>query len=54
MGEKDAEIYFEYHRPSGRYIPIDEEGNEIRGDHRDDDWLEKIEQVKKELNKDNN
>lgn len=39
VGEK---VFFIYDKPSGRYIPIDEEGNEISGDHRDKNWLEKI------------
>lgn len=41
LGEKDAEAHFLYDKPSGRYIPIDEDGNETKGDHRDKDWLEK-------------
>ena len=43
LGTTGAEAYFDYQRSSGRYIPIDEQGNELSGDHYDKDWLEKIE-----------
>ena len=42
LGTTGAEAYFDYQRSSGRYIPIDEQGNEMSGDHYDKDWLEKI------------
>jgi len=38
MGKKDSEAFFEYDVPSGRYIPMDEEGNELQGDHRQKNW----------------
>lgn len=41
LGERGGEAYFKYDKPSGRYYPIDEEGNELGGDHRKLDWLEK-------------
>lgn len=46
LGTTGAEVFFTYDLLSGRYIPIDEEGNELSGDHRDRDWLNKH----KELN----
>ncbi|UXQ88812.1 twinkle-like protein [Tenacibaculum phage Larrie] len=42
LGEKDAEAYFTYDRPSGRYIPIDEQMNELSGDHREPNWQDKV------------
>lgn len=42
MGTTGAQCNFSYEKQSGRYIPLDEEGNELEGDHRDDDWLERI------------
>src|SRR5690606_254045 len=41
LGTKDVEVFFEYERGPGRYVPIDENGNELKGDHRDKDWLER-------------
>ena len=41
LGEKDADVWFMYDRPSGRYIPSDPDGNELKGVHKDKDWLEK-------------
>ena len=41
LGERGGEAYFKYDKPSGRYYPIDEMGNELSGDHRDLDWLER-------------
>ena len=41
LGRAGAEAYFDYERAPGRYIPIDEEGNELSGDHREKDWLDK-------------
>ena len=34
--------HFNYEKQSGRYIPIDPEGNEQKGDHRESNWLEKV------------
>lgn len=45
LGTKDAEAFFEYEKEPGRYIPIDIEGNEMQGDHRSKDWLEKSKQI---------
>ena len=42
LGTTGAEVFFDYHKSSGRYIPIDEEGNELTGDHYDKGWLDKI------------
>lgn len=42
LGRAGAEVYFDYERGPGRYIPKDEEGNELSGDHRSKDWIEKI------------
>ena len=39
LGRAGAEVYFDYERLPGRYIPKDEEGNELGGDHRQKDWL---------------
>lgn len=52
LGEKDACVYFDYDRPSGRYIPISEHSDELSGDHWDEDWLEKA--VLMMHNKENN
>jgi hypothetical protein len=40
LGERGGEAFFKYDKPSGRYYPIDEEGNELAGDHRQKNWLE--------------
>lgn len=40
LGTTGEEVYFKYERQSGRYVPIDDEGNELSGDHHDLDWLE--------------
>ena len=42
LGVTAAEIYTSFDRNSGRYIPIDSDGDEESGDHRDKDWLKKI------------
>ncbi len=42
LGRAGADVYFNYDRPSGRYIPINEDGIEGAGDHYDKDWLIKI------------
>ena len=39
MGTTGSEVFFLYEKAPGRYIPVDEEGNELSGDHRDKDWL---------------
>ena len=49
LGTTNAEAYFYYDKLSGRYIPIDEDGNELAGDHRDLDWLEKFEKEFKKI-----
>lgn len=41
LGVTNGEVLLSYDRNSGRYIPIDAEGNEEAGDHRDKDWLQK-------------
>lgn len=41
LGERDGVAFFSYQRDSGRYIPIDEDGNELPGDHRERGWLKK-------------
>ena len=40
LGRAGAEVYFDYEKAPGRYLPKDEEGNELGGDHRDRNWLE--------------
>lgn len=45
MGDTGAEVFFEYERPSGRYIPVTEDMAELAGDHRELDWLEKAENI---------
>ena len=42
LGNTGEEAYYTYNKASGRYNPIDGEGNEDSGDHRDQDWLSKI------------
>ena len=39
LGRAGAEVYFDYEKAPGRYVPKDEEGNELSGDHRSKDWL---------------
>lgn len=41
LGKTMADANFTYEENSGRYVPIDDEGNEDSGDHRAKDWLEK-------------
>lgn len=41
LGTTNEEVFFTYERNSGRYIPMNAEGMEEKGDHRDSDWLEK-------------
>lgn len=40
LGEIGAEILFMYDKSSGRYVPVDENCNEMEGDHHKKDWLE--------------
>ena len=42
LGRAGGEVFFDYERSGGRYIPKDEDGNEMGGDHRDKDWMDKI------------
>jgi hypothetical protein len=44
LGDAGRDVWFMYDKPSGRYIPCDEEGLELDGDHRDRDWLKKVKQ----------
>lgn len=39
LGKTMEEVYLGYDKNSGRYIPLDEDGNEEGGDHRTKDWL---------------
>lgn len=39
LGKTMEEVYLGYDKNSGRYIPLDEDGNEESGDHRTKDWL---------------
>ncbi len=41
LGNSNEEVFFTYERNSGRYIPVDSEGNEESGDHREKNWLER-------------
>lgn len=49
LGTTGEEVNFIYDKNSGRYIPVDEEGNEEAGDHRKRDWLSKA--LERELEK---
>lgn len=52
LGSAGEETYFAYEKNSGRYIPIDQDQNEDRGDHRATDWLAKaVELNNKNFNK---
>ena len=42
LGRAGGEVFFDYERSGGRYIPKDEDGNEMSGDHRDKNWMDKI------------
>ena len=42
LGDAGQDVWFMYDKPSGRYIPCDEEGIELDGDHREKNWLNKI------------
>lgn len=39
LGKTMEEVHLGYEKQSGRYIPLDEDGNEESGDHRTKDWL---------------
>lgn len=45
MGVAGAKAYFDYMRDSGRYIPVDESGNWLKGDHQEKDWIEKAKEL---------
>jgi twinkle protein len=52
LGTAGESAYFLYERLSGRYVPCDEEGNEMQGTHRETDWLEQgLELEKNNYNK---
>ena len=42
LGDAGSDVWFMYDKPSGRYIPCDEDGNELSGDHREKKWLNKL------------
>lgn len=42
LGDAGSDVWFMYDKQSGRYIPCDEEGVELIGDHRDKDWIKKV------------
>ena len=42
LGTAGSEVMFVYNKLPGRYIPIDEEANEMSGDHREKNWLDKV------------
>jgi twinkle protein len=42
LGVAGSDVWFTYDRPSGRYIPMDEDGVELLGDHREKNWLKKV------------
>ena len=48
LGRTGAEVYFDYEKAPGRYVPKDEEGNELSGDHRQKDWLERALTIKED------
>ncbi len=41
LGEKGAKVFFKYDKPSGRFIPVDADGEELDGDWNDRDWIDK-------------
>ena len=45
LGDAGRDVWFMYDKPSGRYIPCDEEGIELDGDHREKDWLKKVKKL---------
>ena len=42
LGDAGSDVWFMYDKQSGRYLPCDEEGVELPGDHREKNWLAKI------------
>lgn len=42
LGKTMEEVHLGYDKQSGRYLPLDEEGNEESGDHRTKDWLKLV------------
>lgn len=42
LGKTMEEVFLGYDKNSGRYIPLNEEGDEESGDHRHKDWLDKV------------
>ena len=42
MGDAGEDVWFTYDKLSGRYIPCNDEGVEMVGDHRDKNWLSKV------------
>jgi len=42
LGDAGSDVWFMYDKPSGRYVPCDEEGVELDGDHREKNWLNKV------------
>ena len=42
LGDAGSDVWFTYDKPSGRYVPCDVEGIELDGDHREKNWLNKI------------
>lgn len=39
LGTAGADVLFSYQRASGRYIPLNDEGSEMAGDHYQKDWF---------------
>lgn len=48
LGKTMGEARFLYQRDSGRYTPLDNEGNIMKGDHFDKDWLQKALELENE------
>ena len=42
LGKTGEVALMRYHKPSGRYIPVDEEDNLLKGDYNEKNWLNKI------------
>ena len=42
LGIIGASAFYIYDRESTRYIPVDEKGNELEGDHLDKNWINKL------------
>ena len=42
LGNAGADVWMKYDKNSGRYIPCDDDGSEMVGDHRDKNWLSKV------------